>query len=362
MGFLLKLVAFVVSFSLVQSTESIEVLKSIKLNEKMIYDCLDIYKQPSLNHPSLQNHKIQMEPSFSTLKSTNQTESKRNENPIDCPNGTVPILRNTKEYVENAQYFTEKRFNPLTIERHGEHMAGIRSEGQGPYHGVAASMSVHDMIINSGQSSYANIYVTSGVNNTVNLIETGWMINPSIFGDGRTWSYGYWKGAKGGGCYNNICHGFVQVSKTEPLSGPIAEAPPGKRYISVSIQQDQISRNWWVTDVKFNQPDIHIGYWAKEMFDLISNGGDIVGVGGGVQASPSGKSPPMGNGHFPTIHPIDSARVPDMRIMDSSHTFKPQSKFKFELLLDNDKCYGFGTDYRGFLFTYGGPGGDSCGI
>lgn len=28
------------------------------------------------------------------------------------------------------------------------------------------------------------------------------------------------QGANGTGCYNTICPGFVQVSKTDPLSGP----------------------------------------------------------------------------------------------------------------------------------------------
>lgn len=56
-------------------------------------------------------------------------------------------------------------------------IAGVRSQVQGPYHGVAAPMSVHDLNISIGQSSYANIYVGSVVNNAFNLIETGWMVN-----------------------------------------------------------------------------------------------------------------------------------------------------------------------------------------
>lgn len=88
----------------------------------------------------------------------------------------------------------------------------------------------------------------------------------------------------------------------------------------------------------------------------------MVGVTGAVQASPSGISPPMGNGHLPTKNAMDSARVPDMLIMDSSRKFKEYYKFKWDKLLANDKCYGFRKDYWIYMFTYGGPGGDYCGI
>jgi len=32
------------------------------------------------------------------------------------------VLRNTKQYVANAQYWEEKHFNPLTVESHGTHV------------------------------------------------------------------------------------------------------------------------------------------------------------------------------------------------------------------------------------------------
>lgn len=64
-----------------------------------------------------------MEPSFLIPKSKNQVESKIFKKIIDCPNGTVPILRHTKEYVANAQYFGEKHFNPFTMQSHGIHVS-----------------------------------------------------------------------------------------------------------------------------------------------------------------------------------------------------------------------------------------------
>ncbi|KAI3863831.1 hypothetical protein MKW98_031423 [Papaver atlanticum] len=36
------------------------IIKTIKVDKDEIIDCYDIYKQPSLNHPSLHNHTIQV--------------------------------------------------------------------------------------------------------------------------------------------------------------------------------------------------------------------------------------------------------------------------------------------------------------
>lgn len=55
-----------------------------------------------------------MKPSFSPHDSTNQTGNNATyKTKIACPYGTVPILRNTKEFNTNAQIFAEKYLNPI---------------------------------------------------------------------------------------------------------------------------------------------------------------------------------------------------------------------------------------------------------
>ncbi|KFK37947.1 hypothetical protein AALP_AA3G050500 [Arabis alpina] len=54
------------------------------------------------------------------------------------------------------------------------------------------------------------------------------MTNPSFFPDERMWSYGFWKGKDGKGCYNTACLGFVQVSKEIPIVQPIDDLKPGE--------------------------------------------------------------------------------------------------------------------------------------
>ncbi|CAH2060488.1 unnamed protein product [Thlaspi arvense] len=282
---------------------------------------------------------VHMEPSFSSSKQNisvkNKTESTKI---IECPNETVPILRNTTKYVISAQYWEKIHLNPLTAESHGSHLD----------HKLKVLTMVCQLQL-VDQASYANIYVGGGV-------------NPSLFGDVRTYSYGFWKGVNGAGCYNTLCHGFVQVSKTDPLSGPLPHLQEGGRVISVSIQQDKQTGHWWTTDIIRDGPDVHIGYWPKELFDVIGNSASIVGVTGAVQTSPSGKNPPMGNGHLPTEDDTVSAHVEYLEIIDSNYRVQGSNKYKLEKLLDNNKCYGLKDGKKTILFKFGGSGGDSCGI
>ncbi|KAI3849949.1 hypothetical protein MKW98_026863, partial [Papaver atlanticum] len=106
------------NYTNVSEEEIIEIEKQLKiLNKPPIktiitkmgdtIDCIDIYKQPSFDHPLLKNHKIQMKPSYSIRKenirkidssATKASLEQINElgKEIMCPVGTVPIRRTTK--------------------------------------------------------------------------------------------------------------------------------------------------------------------------------------------------------------------------------------------------------------------------
>ncbi|CAN6858852.1 unnamed protein product [Brassica oleracea] len=149
--------------------------------------------QSGLDHPLLKNHTIQMKPSVSRTKLKSQIGIKKiQKQKIPCPDGTIPVLRNTKEFITNAQVLADKHFHPLTADSPGTHISGVRSHN-GPYRGVEASFEVVSVDIAKDQASYSQIYIGSGSNNEVNFISAGWMVNPSLFGDGRTWTYGFWK-------------------------------------------------------------------------------------------------------------------------------------------------------------------------
>ncbi|CAL9241666.1 unnamed protein product [Arabidopsis halleri] len=368
MALIMNLIPLLFSAALVRSDQSMLPLRSFKISENVTYDCIDIYKQPGLDHPLLKNHTIQMKPSVSRFEFKNQTgNNKTYKKEFECPHGTVPILRNSKEYITNAQFFAEKYFHPLSGDRPGTHIVGVRSSN-GPFRGIEAWFNGYTLNISKEQASYSQIYIGSGLNNEVNFIQAGYMINPSVFGDGRVWSYGFWQGKDGKGCYNTACPGFVQVSHEVPLVEPYDLKPGVPVWLRCSIHQDKQTGNWWIT--LLSKPNVDIGYWPKELFNLLNNGANLVGVGGVVQASRSGSSPPMGTGKFPIGGRRESAMFTNIEALNSNYEQRKIDSFPIEKLIDSPSCYGlrigkvkpFHRTLLGFFFNYGGPGGNSCGV
>ncbi|KAL0694810.1 hypothetical protein Bca4012_061990 [Brassica carinata] len=261
-------------------------------------------------------------PELKMQTAENKTSNKKK---IECPNGTVPILKNTKEYVKNSQVFVEKHLHPLSADSPGLHIAGVRSIG-GPFRGVEAWFS------------------------------------------GNALNVGKDQGKDGKGCYNTACSGFVQVSKVIPIVEPNVLKPGVPRWLRYSIHQDKNTGNWWITQLMKDAPNEDIGYWPKELFNLLDNGANMVGAGGVVQASPSGSSPPMGNGILPNGGPQDSGVFTNIEVLNSNYEQRKMDSFPFESLADCAKCYGLriGSQKRfphlGFFFNYGGLGGNECGV
>ncbi|CAN7004268.1 unnamed protein product [Brassica oleracea var. botrytis] len=386
------------SVVLVRSDQTTTPLKSLKISENVTYDCINIYKQPGLDHPLLKNHTIQMKPSRTELNSqTGNNITQKNK--IKCPDGTIPVLRNTKDFLTSANLFPENYVHPQSVDSPGTHIAGVRSHA-GPYRGIQAWVYGVDLKIEKDQASYSQIYLGSGVNNKINYISAGFMVDftfyflflPLItydivgnlkllqllfldksriyFGDGRVWSYVFWKGKDGKGCYNTACSGFVQVSQTIPIVQPIDISPTEPSFLRPFIHQDKNTGNWWLTYLGPDKPNGDLGYWPKELFNLFDNGANMVGVGGVVKASPSGSSPPMGNGKFPDGGRRTSAIFANIDVLNSNYKQSKISSFPIEILVDSPQCYGLrvGTVkwYRrtrlGYFFNYGGPGGNSCGV
>jgi len=63
--------------------------------------------KPSISRDELRNH-----------VGNNKSYSKK----TGCPDGTVPILRNSNEYNTKAQLFAEKYFHPLSTHKSGAHV------------------------------------------------------------------------------------------------------------------------------------------------------------------------------------------------------------------------------------------------
>ncbi|KAF8701951.1 hypothetical protein HU200_033283 [Digitaria exilis] len=86
-------------------------VKSFKDEYGVIFDCVDMYKQPALDHPLLKNHTLQISPN-SSLKSTMADPLTSGVGLREiCPTGTVPIRRTLKQDLTGAS-MPLSRFQP----------------------------------------------------------------------------------------------------------------------------------------------------------------------------------------------------------------------------------------------------------
>ncbi|XP_031385715.1 uncharacterized protein LOC116199492 [Punica granatum] len=174
-------------------------VKSVQSGGGDVVDCVDIYKQPAFDHPLLKNHTIQMKPSF-----TEEGESHLQGLPaeleewgVDCPEGTVPIIRMTSENaVQKKDY------------------AIVKTKDYGrTFYGGQALLNVWNPHAETGEASISQIWIYAGSEENVNTVEAGWIAG--LDSRPTTTFFTYWTsdGYKSTGCYNLRCSGFVQTNK-----------------------------------------------------------------------------------------------------------------------------------------------------
>ncbi|XP_052733541.1 uncharacterized protein LOC108339077 [Vigna angularis] len=115
-------------------------IKSIHMENGQIVDCIDIYKQPSFDHPLLKDHKLQRKPNFQiasgkTRQKTLGTKPMFGLDKDECPMGTVPILRTTKDDLIREKSLLNDHI--LVQDIPGVHIAEVALKpNYGPYYGV----------------------------------------------------------------------------------------------------------------------------------------------------------------------------------------------------------------------------------
>ncbi|KHN13667.1 hypothetical protein glysoja_039244 [Glycine soja] len=326
-------------------------IKSIHTNLGYIVDCIDINKQPAFDHPLLKNHKLQRKPSFQ--KSIGKTSVKKSPTrPLlvlqkdQCPTGTVPIRRTTKDDLIREKSFLN--YHIMTQDIPGVHIAEVSlSSLYGPYYGVIGSNNVFNpRVSRKDQVSSSHLWVQNGPVEAANKIAAGWHSDNFE----RT------------GCYNIRCSGFVQISKVNYLGTHVNNySTYGGTQLEfiISITQDPVTKNWWL-----NMANINIGYFPAALFSNMTSA-DQVGWGGRTRTPPNTPSPPMGSGHFPDHtfhHACYFTFVSFQNEATRNYGIGPHGAQTFS---DRSDC--FGVRYLGYIaeevgysLQFGGPGG-SCG-
>ncbi|XP_059441780.1 protein neprosin-like [Corylus avellana] len=329
-------------------------------------DCVDMYKQPAFDHHLLKNHKIQMNPSFSTRRKTNEDFLKSQLVGFRCPQGMVPIRR-PKTGLKSFSKSHGGSLHTFATKLPGEYSVGIETTEDATYHGAKAVITINNPRVEVGQYSKAQIWVRHGPDAETNSIEVGWAVHPKLYGDNRTRLTAYWTadGFQKTGCYNTECPGFVQVHNEYHLGGYFANISvfDGPQYgFKMTIIQDQETGNWWLMD----DDDYKYGYWPKEIFTHLATGASYLRYGGATFSPSNIQTPvPMGNGNIPDIKADEAGTFTFVQFMNADYQIvELTDKIAGHFFDYGPNCYGVvmwsdGQDPNttGYAFTYGGPGG-----
>ncbi|XP_021800532.1 uncharacterized protein LOC110744821 [Prunus avium] len=368
-------------------------VKTIQSEDGDIIDCIDIYKQPALDHPALRNHTIQMAPTYDLTKETKTMTKmdrlkKRSEQSSvtvkqtwqksgSCPQGTIPVRRIRKKDLLRASSvkdYGRKKHSTLSghvaessdnksvyLLRANHSKAILLTEGY-RYTGAKGDIKVCAPSVElDDEYTTSQVCLINGPSFAFESVESGWAVNPSVYGDRNTRFFVYWTadGSKKTGCFDLNCPGFVQTSHEIALGAAIypISVPDGLPYeIIVYIFKDPVTSNWWV---QYGER-INIGYWPPELFFALSYHATGVEWGGEVYSSRVGTTPhtktDMGNGRFASTAGF-SGVITRMRIHDNSPALKIPEWV--ETYMDEFNCYDaiYVEDYvEDPEFYYGGPG------
>ncbi|XP_020098442.1 uncharacterized protein LOC109717181 [Ananas comosus] len=342
-------------------------VKSFKVANGDIIDCVDIYKQPAFDHPLLKNHTLQLRPS-SAIKNAVSGPSGKGKHELgvkeSCPEGYVPIRRTRKEDLirakKYAQHLQLKRSNHVqSNSRAGNHYAIFGWFGDSlRFYGAEALMDVYNLPgVLDDQSSSAQIILEKGdggPEDYINTIQVGWNVDYKLNGDNLTRFFVYWTsdGYQKTGCNNQLCPGYVQVSQ-KFFPGNILQ--PGRGAIRLRVLRDPSNLNWYVLT-----SDETVGYFPKEIFNNMADSNQIE-MGGIVHTPPSElSSPPMGNGAYPDRW-RSACEFKQIGFFDGSANSHPPTTTAYHYH-DAPSLYGLSTPKNfggddGYTFQFGGPGG-----
>uniref|UniRef100_A0A0E0KN49 Neprosin PEP catalytic domain-containing protein n=1 Tax=Oryza punctata TaxID=4537 RepID=A0A0E0KN49_ORYPU len=319
--------------------------KTIETEDGDVFHCIDINLQPALSHPLLKGHMIQMAPTSYPLelkiKSSSDTTAKEAHLPtIACPKGTIPLLQNSK-----ADLKTQLSFDPIGNARHhGGERAGCTTYDE--IYGTQVAINVYEPKVR-GQ----------------NDLSASWalMVWPNYRGDNFARFHIYWQVNTGNmPCFDHMCPGFVQVSKSVGIGGRIQPVSTynGDQYeITVTISKDPKTGNWWLAYGRDKKP---VGYWPPSIFTYMNEKAKACYWGGQVHGpTVQLHLPEMGSGHGAASGPGKAAYVRNIKVINKDSQYSIPGTHNTFSGTTRPFCYDAG-DIRfnddGARLFYGGPG------
>uniref|UniRef100_A0ACD5ZEP7 Uncharacterized protein n=1 Tax=Avena sativa TaxID=4498 RepID=A0ACD5ZEP7_AVESA len=337
--------------------------KTIQMGSGDIFDCIDVNLQPAFDHPLLKGHKIQMEPSSFPLGMDIKSPSQHVISPaqppiIECPIGTIPILRNHRR-----DHITRQDIDEVAVTNNQQEEAGIEYRDDYIY-GTRAIISVYEPKVKKDckDLSASGLNINSGPEGgQADTIGAGYSVSPSLSGDGYARFHVAWdEGVLNKSCYDLTCPGFVQICHNFGLGErlqPVSVYNGSQYVITILIFKDPNTKNWWLI---WGEEKTPIGYWPNSLFTYIKDKGSYAFWGGHVSGpTASTDSPQIGSGHFASEGYSKAAFIKNIKIVDGNNTLvNPGDKKALAgtTSLSKFTVDGYEIDKDGMHTFYGGPG------
>ncbi|XP_075496248.1 protein neprosin-like isoform X2 [Primulina tabacum] len=354
-----------------------------------IIDCIHKRKQPALDHPLLQKHKIQrvapeMPKVMKTVKNSSNSFDERlmggagwqmwHQNGQRCPKGTIPVRRSTSHDVLRAKslYDFGKKQKTAGMAQFASRLSSVDAPdvvnayttASDEVYGARATINVWDPSIETvNEFSLSQIWVLSGSfdGSDLNSIEAGWQVSPELYGDNRPRLFTYWTSDayQATGCYNLLCSGFVQTNSRIAIGAAISPVSSmgGNQYdITILIWKDPKLGNWWM---RFGDNTL-VGYWPNELFTHLADRATMVEWGGEIVNSGTNDehtTTQMGSGQFAQDGFGKASYFRNLEIVDSDNSLTTAQDIS--VLAENSNCYNILSSHNsewGTHFYYGGPG------
>ncbi|XP_068668940.1 protein neprosin-like [Aristolochia californica] len=318
----------------------------------VVFDCVAIHKQPSLDHPLLKDFKMDqlLEPEFGREENKSKASTMKIESSDEvCPVGTVPIRRIQMEELLRAgsvSNFLRRGYADSSLHEYAtERLSG------GVYLGTKATLNIWQPKVDDDKFqsfSLAQIWLTKGSGEERNSIEVGWHVYP-----------------------------FWHREKDEPTAVRLFTLWTNNNYKTWHYNDDGgflVKSQTWSPGMVLPSSNMDgmeelVGVWPANLFTNLATGGaDTLTWGGEVTRRQGGLFPAMGSGQFSNKDYTKSAYVKRIYLVDAEGTTQviPDAKDLYisESLPDcfkvEDKGYDGSEGGYGRHFLYGGPGEESC--
>uniref|UniRef100_A0A251TJJ1 Neprosin PEP catalytic domain-containing protein n=2 Tax=Helianthus annuus TaxID=4232 RepID=A0A251TJJ1_HELAN len=338
-------------------------IKTIRVKDGDIVDCVDIYKQPAFDHPLLVNHIVQMKSShldqmkYTSKTLQNSSSSKAPSQPWlqygRCPNGTIPILALTAGYNYSGARANIKVWNPYVDGVNDTEMRLHLDYSSSQVMLRACPVEHYDIVKETVEAGWmaSFTFITAMYKTFFKVV----LFGPLVYKDFKTRLFVYWKADNGSSCFDLICPGFVQTSSEVLLGGDIGTYNYGSE-IEFQISKDPDTNNWWFL---YNSEEV--GYWPSDIFQSMKYEANMVQWGGEVFSPYVGTHPhtdtAMGNGKFADRLYRKSGTMTGLLIEENSSPLKrPES---YTISSNEWNCYDadlLDEKVPEPVFLYGGPG------